>query len=65
VREGPSGLCGFLRLAAHAAVVEDTAAWAEFADAGVVLSADVAWLWTWWSVRGCGGDGFGLSLGGG
>jgi hypothetical protein len=44
VREGPSGPCGFLRLAAHAAVVEDTAAWAELADAGVVLSADVAGL---------------------
>jgi hypothetical protein len=44
VREGPSGPCDFLRLAAHAAVVEDTAAWAELADARVVLSADVAGL---------------------
>jgi hypothetical protein len=44
VRERTTRLHRFLRFAPDAAVVEDTAARAEFADAGVVLSADVAGL---------------------
>jgi len=44
VRERTTRLHRFLRLARYAAIVEDTAARAEFADAGVVLSADVAGL---------------------
>jgi len=43
--------------------VEDTASRAELADAGVVLSADVAGLCEHWSVWCCGGDLFGVSLG--
>jgi hypothetical protein len=44
VREGPSGPCGFLRLAAGERIVEDAAFRAELADPVVLLSADVARL---------------------